>query len=305
MRNTAARGILRQGLARAELGRVQDGIRPRFVAANPPKQAQDVLPPSPTSVTLLPLSSRAFHTTPAAQKGGKTRERDWKDIKGRMREIHKTRQEEMKASYAKEEGGEESKHPPADPGQPLDFGDVESRVRRHEERFRELLKTLKSGGRFNPDVVGALRVQPDRKSLRTFALREVAQVVPRGGRTISILVNEEEYIKPIMSAVQASEDFNQQPQRDPDIELGLILKIEPEKREDLLKRAKALCTDWRDKVRSVRQRRDKTHSTWRKEGQIGPDFKRTADKELEKIIKAAMAVVDAAEKETLKSLETK
>lgn len=144
---------------------------------------------------------------------------------------------------------------------------------------------------------------PEDKASPGYPLREVAQVVPRGGRAISILANEAAYIKPIMSAVQASADFNQQPQRDPDNELELVLKIEPERRDDLVKRAKGVCHEWRDRVRSVRQKRDKLHVTWKQDKVLGPDMKRTADKELEKIIKAKMAEIDDAEKEALKAAE--
>ncbi|OTA75578.1 hypothetical protein M434DRAFT_88348 [Hypoxylon sp. CO27-5] len=242
------------------------------------------------------MSPRTFHTsTPTYKKSGD------KDVKGKKREKAAANSHSSGDDDDSNAGG--AKHPSPNPEEPLDFADVESRIQRHDEHFREALKKLKTGGRFNPDIVGALRVQPDRKSGATYPLKEVAQIVPRGGRTISILAHEEAYVKPIMSAVQASADFNQQPQRDPDNELELILKIEPERRDDLLRRIKAMCHEWRERVRSVRQKRDKLHTTWRKDGVIGPDLKRTADKELDKVIKAKMAEIDAAEKEALKAAE--
>jgi ribosome recycling factor len=176
---------------------------------------------------------------------------------------------------------------------------------KNDEHARDSLKKLKAGGRFNPDLIGALKVQPDRKESAAYPIRELAQVVPKGGRTISILVHEEAYVKPIMSAVQASKDFNQQPQRDPDNELELIIKIEPERREDIVKRIKAVCHEWRERVRSVRHKRDKLHVAWKKDGLIGPDLKRKVDTELDKLIKAKVAEIDAAEKETLKATEGK
>lgn len=247
------------------------------------------------------MGPRAFHSSSPAYK---SKSKD-KDVKNKNREQAASRSSGGGGGHDDDDAAGGPKHPSPNPEEPLDFADVESRIRRHDEHFREALKKLKTGGRFNPDVVGALRVQPDRKSGTTYPLKEVAQIVPRGGRTISILAHEEAYIKPIMSAVQASADFNQQPQRDPDNELELILKIEPEKRDDLLKRIKAMCHEWRERVRSVRQKRDKQHVTWRKDGEIGPDLKRTADKELDKIIKAKMAEIDQAEKEALKAAEAK
>lgn len=182
---------------------------------------------------------------------------------------------------------------------------MHSRLKKASEPSLEQLKKLKAGGRFNPDLIGALRVQPDRKDGATYPLRELAQVVPKGGRTISILVHEAESIKPIMSAIQASKDFNQQPQRDPDNELELLLKMELDKREDVVKRVKAVCHEWREKVRQVRQKRDKVHAAWKKDGLILPDVKRKADTELDKVIKAKTAEIDAAEKEAMKAAEGK
>ncbi|KAI0384140.1 ribosome recycling factor [Hypomontagnella monticulosa] len=304
MRNTASRALLRQGLARPELRRVQDVIRPLSVVANGSTRPPCLQPSPPYTPLLAVGSTRAFHA--AAPAAAKARQPEWREQKNKVRQERSKRQEATAAARGDEDGdGEGPKHPAANPEEPLDFADVNSRLKRHDERFREALKKMRAGGRFNPDVIGALRVQPDRKGGETYPLREVAQVVPRGGRAISLIAHEEAYVKPIMSAVQASADFNQQPQRDPDNELELVLKIEPEKRDEALKRAKAMCHEWRDRVRSVRQKRDKHHATWRKEGLIGPDLKRTADKELEKIIKAKMAEIDEAEKEATKSVESK
>lgn len=182
---------------------------------------------------------------------------------------------------------------------------MQSRLAKASEAPTEALKKLKSGGRFNPDLIGAVRVQPDKKDGTTYPLRELAQVVPKGGRTISVIVHEAASVKPVMSAIQASRDFNQQPQRDPDNELELVLKLELEKREDVARRAKAVCHEWREKVRQVRQKRDKVHAAWKKDGTLLPDVKRKADTELDKIIKAKVAEIDALEKDTVKSVEGK
>ncbi|KAI1656940.1 ribosome recycling factor [Daldinia decipiens] len=303
MRATATRALLRQGRARPELGRVHDISRPRCTLDTTTTITTITTTTTPPflrpCILLLPQypagsgNIRALHTTSPVWKS--------KAPKDKTREDHK-KPASVARGDAEADDPNGPKHPPANPETPLNFADVESRIRRHDEHHRELLKELRAGGRFNPVVVGALRVQPDRKDPATYPLRELAQVIPRGGRTISLIAHEAAYVKPIMSAVQASSDFNQQPQRDPDNELELILKIEPETRDDLLKRAKAVCNDWRDRVRSVRQKRDKQHVTWRKNSEIGPDLKRLADKELDKIIKAKMAEIDDLEKDAIKSL---
>ncbi|KAI1774723.1 ribosome recycling factor [Hypoxylon cercidicola] len=299
MRNTATRALLQQSLARPELRRVHHALSRGLVAAytdsssssSSSRPSSSTLPPHRRPIPSLP---RPFHTTTPAHRIRKDRKKQ-KEAAARADD----------ADDAPDASG--PKHPPPNPEEPLDFADVASRLARHDERYGDALKRMKSGGRFNADAIGALRVaDPESRKGAPAAhhpLREVAQVVPRGGRTISILASEAAYVKPIMSAVQASADFNQQPQRDPDNELELLLRIEPETRDDLTRRARALCHEWRDRVRAVRQKRDKLHVTWRRDGAIGPDLKRTADKQLEKIVKARMAEIDDAEKEALKAAE--
>ena len=235
-----------------------------------------------------------FHTTPAHLKKGKSKSGGG----GGAASASADKNDD-------DEGG--AKHPTPSPEDPLNFADVESRIKQQDEHFSSALKKLRSGGRFNPDVIGALRVPaPDapKGSGTTYALRDLAQVVPRpGGRSVSLLAHEASSVRAIMSAVQASPDFNQQPQRDPDNELELVLKVEAESRDDSVRRVRAACHEWRERIRAIRQRRDKLHAAWRKEGTIGPDLKHTADKRLDKVIKTKVAAIDTAEKEALKAAE--
>ena len=188
----------------------------------------------------------------------------------------------------------------------LDFADVQSRLAKHAEQGQDLLKKLRSGGRFNPDLLGGVRVQPDKSGGgASYPLRELAAVVPRGGRAVSIVVHEAAYLKPVLSAIQAHKDYNQQPQRDPDNELELVLKIEPEAPEDAARRARAVCHEWRERVREVRKKRATLHDAWKKDRLLLPDVKRKADTELEKIIKAELTKLDAVEKDATKAAGAK
>ncbi|KAI0468514.1 ribosome recycling factor [Xylaria cf. heliscus] len=303
MSNAAARALLRQGLARPQAGRTSyDVARASIVNARPTCQrCERPLFASTTAGSSLHLSqgTRAFHASPIAHK--KKKEENQKP--GRGKSAEKPANNSSSSSSAEADDG--PKHPQPSPEEPLNFADVESRLQRHAEHFKASLKKMHTGGRFDPDVVGALSVTVDKKAGDAYPLRELAQVVPRGGRAVSLLVHEAAYVKPIMSAVQASPDFNQQPQRDPDNELELLLKVEPEKPDDLVRRARAVAHEWRERVRAVRQKRDKLHVTWKKDGALGPDLKRTADKELDKVIKAAIAEVDEAEKSAVKVAEAK
>ncbi|KAK8074858.1 ribosomal recycling factor protein [Apiospora hydei] len=291
---TTVAALLRQGSATCELQSIlQVGTRP--TAASAATRAAT----SAISVTTTPRNLshyRSLHTTPV-----------WLKKKGREeKEQVRARPAADSGNSTSGGGGSSSQHPTPTPEEALDFADVHSRLTKLASHANESLKKLKTGGRFNPDLIGSVKVQPDRKeSSVSYPIRELASVIPKGGRTISLLVHEAAYIKPIMSAVQAHRDFNQQPQRSPDNELELILKVEPEKREDLAKRVKAICHDWRERIRDVRQRRDKLHAAWKKDGSMLPDAKRKADTELDKVIKAEVAKVDAAEKETMKAAESK
>ncbi|KAK1624957.1 ribosomal recycling factor [Colletotrichum phormii] len=198
-----------------------------------------------------------------------------------------------------------SKHPKPDPTDPLNFADVASRFASLSSHHTEILKKLQSGDRFSPDAIGALAIQPDRKDpSTTYPLRELAEIVPRpGGRTVSLLLHDKDYVKPVMAAVQASPDFNQQPQRDPDNEFELVLKVEATNKDVVVRRAKDAAQAWRDKMRVATEKRKKLHAKWEKEKSIVPDLKRRADKELQKVQDKEMKVVDAAEQQTVKKLQ--
>ncbi|KAI1810276.1 ribosome recycling factor [Poronia punctata] len=289
MSNATARTLLRCSIRRSA---PRIGVSSRIIKYN-------VTRPSATTTTLScrrPLSQRFFHASSTSYKKNNNNNNN------KERKQQQQQQQPQQAAPA-DEGG--PKHPQPNPEEPLDFADVESRLRKHADHFQASFKKLNMGGRFDPDVIGGLRVTVDKDEGLTYPLRELAQVVPRGGRAVSLLVHDAEYVKHIMSAVQKSADFNQQPQRDPDNELELIIKIEPEKREDVVRKVKATAHEWRERIRAVRQKRDKTHATWKKDGTLGPDLKRTADKALEKVIKSAVTEVDEAEKKALKSVESK
>lgn len=185
----------------------------------------------------------------------------------------------------------------------FDLGDVEADYARVDERFDKRLQEFKVGGRFNPEMLGQLRVRPDRESAQTWPLRELAQVVHRGGRSVSILVSDAEYVKPIMSAVQNSDDFNQQPQRDPDNELELTLRIEPENPDEQLRRLRAEITAWRDAIRGVMSARKLKHATWRKENHITKDDVKALEKKVKEMQDKKIEHIDRSQKQIIQQME--
>lgn len=167
-----------------------------------------------------------------------------------------------------------------------------------DERFERRAREFKAGGgRFNPEVLGGLRVRPDRGSAETYPLRELASIVHRGGRSVSIIVSDASYVKPVMSAVQGSPDFNQQPQRDPDNDLELVLRIEPENPDEQAKRLRGECNAWKDSVREVLATRKSKHATWQKAKHLTKDDVKTLDKKVKALQDKKIEAIEKREKQ--------
>ncbi|KAG6011998.1 hypothetical protein E4U43_007994 [Claviceps pusilla] len=245
------------------------------------------------------LARRAFHTSPPTLK---------------KRKIAPAANSPPRSAHApslSSSSSSSSSHPATttlapNPEEPLDFSSLHAAFSPHDIHFKNQLQTILHGGRFNSDSLGALPVSvksADDGTLKTFPLRELAQVVPRTGRTISLLVNDREYIKPIMSAVQSSKDFNQQPQRSEDNDLELLMKVELERKDDLARQVKDAVQGWREKIRQARTRHDKVLKGWAKDKTVLKDVVRLAERELQKVQDKKMKEIDAEEARALKQLE--
>jgi len=195
--------------------------------------------------------------------------------------------------------------PTANPEAPFDLADVAYGYDRSDRHHAEELKKLRTGGRFNADAIGAIPVQPDRKSAQTYPLRELATVAPLGGRRWSILAFDEDSIKPIMSAVQASPEFNQQPQRSDENPLELTMTVQLERADDLARRAKDVCQAWRNGIRAETHRREALHKKWRADNVILADDLRKLKEKLQKAQDDRMKVIASKEKEVLQYIMSK
>lgn len=188
---------------------------------------------------------------------------------------------------------------------PLDLAPIETALAEAGTHAQSEVQNILHGGRFNPNQLGALSVSVKPEGggageADSFPLRELAQVVPRSGRTVSLLVNDKAYVKPIMSAVQASPDFNQQPQRAEDNDLELLLRVEMERPEELARRIKEATQGWRDRVRQARAKHDKVLKDVKKKGGLLPDAARKLDKELQKLQDKKMKEIDDFEAQSIK-----
>ncbi|ROT39532.1 ribosome recycling factor [Sodiomyces alkalinus F11] len=260
---------------------------PALLLSSRPRRA----PSSPATTALTP--SRPFRTSPSLQKKLKAKKMAEQEAHNPNSVTHH------------DDPAEDAKHPKPNPADLLDLTDLTTRWSALDAHYRDALKKLSTGGRFNPDVIGALPVTPDPKHDpgQRYPLRELAQVVPRQGRIVSLLVHDKAHVRPIVDAVQASPDFNQQPQRSPDNDLELTLTVEPERREDLAARAHALTHIWRDRVRQATEKRRKVHAKWLVQKEVVPDLKRRADAEVLKVQTKVLGGIDTLEKETLARLK--
>jgi ribosome recycling factor len=76
--------------------------------------------------------------------------------------------------------------------QAYDLSILESNILKAMEKLTHDLSQLRSGGRFNPDVVESLKVLVGKgDGKETTRVKELAQVVPKG-RVLSVIVGEKE-----------------------------------------------------------------------------------------------------------------
>ncbi|KAM7192277.1 Ribosome recycling factor domain containing protein [Rhypophila sp. PSN 637] len=195
-----------------------------------------------------------------------------------------------------------------DPENPFDFADLIYTFDKAEAYHTSELSKIKNppssggGSSLAVETIGAIPVIPDRKVAPhvTYPLRELAAIASLGGgRKYSILAFEESSIKPIMSAVQTSAEFNQQPQKSEENPLELIITVDPERAEQLVKRVKDVCLNWRGKIRDVSHKREALHKKWKTAGVIVNDDLHRLKEKVQKLQDERMKVVLAKEKEAL------
>ncbi|KAI5366492.1 Putative ribosome recycling factor, RRF superfamily [Septoria linicola] len=186
---------------------------------------------------------------------------------------------------------------------PYDFSDLEGDIAGTLERLKNDLSKLRAGGRFNPEVVENLRVQPDKQSNQTVKLNDVAQVIPKG-RTVQILVGEKDHVKPVSSAIQSS-SLSLTPQPDPTGQnpLLLVLNIPPptaESRKKVIDEAVKAGDKASTSIRDARGKQQKKLRALQLNKTARPDDLKKAGTMMEKVVEKGSAelkkVVDNAKK---------
>ena len=75
---------------------------------------------------------------------------------------------------------------------PFDFSELNSGIEKALKKLEADLSKLRTGGRFNPEVLDNLRVSLSKESKKTERLGDLANVLPNGGRMLMVLVGEKE-----------------------------------------------------------------------------------------------------------------
>ncbi|OKL56870.1 hypothetical protein UA08_07837 [Talaromyces atroroseus] len=172
---------------------------------------------------------------------------------------------------------------------PFDFSQLHNGVSDAIARLKEDLQKLRSGGRFNPEAIEQLRVNLVKGSNATVRLGEVAQVVPKGGRSVVIIVGEEDLLKPVNSAIVSS-NLSLTPQPDQHNPLQLNVPIPPptkESRDQAVKAAKAAMDKASNAIRSSRATIHKRLQDMQKKKEARPDDIRKAHDQMEKVVEKA------------------
>lgn len=216
--------------------------------------------------------------------------------------LHKKGNKAAKAAAQSEEAP--TKSTPAD--DPTDFTALEAEITSAIERLKIDLSKLRVGGRFNPEVLENLRVQPDKNSNETVRLNDLAQIIPKG-RTVQILVSEKEYVKAVTTAIVTSRTLNPAltPQPDPTgtNPLLLVVHVPPptaESRKAAVNEAAKAGEKATVAVRDARAKQQKKLRAAEKDKSVRPDDLKKASTAMEKVVEKGQGevkrVVDAAKK---------
>jgi ribosome recycling factor len=73
---------------------------------------------------------------------------------------------------------------------PYDFSTLEVGIQKALTKLQDDLSKLRTGGRFNTELLESVRVQLKKENKQSLRLGDLAQVVPKGGKSIVVLVGE-------------------------------------------------------------------------------------------------------------------
>jgi ribosome recycling factor len=176
-------------------------------------------------------------------------------------------------------------------------------LKKHADQAKAQFPDLRSARSINLDPLAKLPVK-NKQTGQVTRLDELAVVVPTKGRGVEIRMHSASSRRDIMSAVQASEAFNQQPQPDPDNELVLNMRLEAESTADRLRLVHDACHRWRTGVRDAVRERNAGLSRLADRGSITRADYARVKKAVMKEHDAALKKADEDEKRINKAIES-
>jgi ribosome recycling factor len=189
---------------------------------------------------------------------------------------------------------------------PHDFSALEESITLAQSRLKDDLSKLRSGGRFNPELIESLRVSLDKTNpTTTTRLSDICQVLARG-RTLQLLAGDPTYLKPITSAILTS-DLSLTPQTDPQNALQLNIPLPPptkESRNAVVAQATKAGEKALDAVRMARQGQQKRLRSMGLQKSARPDDIKKAGEKMEKVVEKGNADVKRAVDASRKVLES-
>jgi ribosome recycling factor len=189
----------------------------------------------------------------------------------------------------------DSSPPVSQPGAPtptdeaLDVSGLERVVLESIEKLTHDLAQLRTGGRFNPELIDNLRVQLGTASTGKERVRlgDIAQVVPRG-RMLQVVCGDEAHIKPVSTAIAASEHSLTPLAPDAANPLTIQVPLPPPTGDSrrLALDAAQKAADRADKlVQAARQDHNKLLRRYEVNKEVRPDDVQKAKKRMEDVIK--------------------
>ncbi|KAF2116440.1 ribosome recycling factor-domain-containing protein [Lophiotrema nucula] len=188
-----------------------------------------------------------------------------------------------------------------------DVSGLESQILKAIERLTHDLSQLRSGGRLNPGVLEGLKVQlgTGRDGKQTVKLGDIAQVVPKG-RLLNVMLGEPDHVKPVTSAIQASEHSLAPQPPHPDSPLTISVPIPPptgESRQAALDAAHKASEQADHAVREARAAHNKKLRKFEKERAVLPDDLQKAKQSMEEVTKKGHGEVKRITESAKKVLE--
>ncbi|KAJ5677440.1 uncharacterized protein N7477_003073 [Penicillium maclennaniae] len=167
---------------------------------------------------------------------------------------------------------------------PFDQSKLQNGIATAISRLKDDLSKLRAGGRFNTASLEGVKVQLSKDVQDMVRLGDLAQVVPKGGRMVTILAAEEEHIKPLTSAIVSS-NLSLTPQSDAHNPLQLNIPIPPPTKESRDQNVRAAKQAFEKAASTVRDARGALHRRLQemlKKKLARPDDVRKAHDQMEK-----------------------